>query len=300
MGERLGSDGSPTISAVVPCHNAAPYLAAAIGSILGQTCPPHEVIVVDDGSTDDSARIAASYGPPVHVIRQANQGESVARNRGIEAAVGDWIAFLDADDLWVPTKLERQIEAIRGAGQDVVCVYGDLTVFGERVAERTVVRPEYHAGPAALAAMLVDWCAHVDTVVVRGDVARACRFPEHVRLNEDVIFMVLLRSRGTFLRVPEVLAAYRRHPGQQTQEKGYGPRSHLERLRWMLAHAELFQPGDEERIRTAMVDRFRGDYERALAAGDAATVDDLAPILREMAGPMAGLFQVSSVPVARR
>lgn len=301
MAERPGgAAGSPTISVVIPCYNAAPFLAAAIDSTLGQTSPPLEVIVVDDGSTDDSARIAQEYGPPVRVIRQTNQGESAARNRGIAAARGDWVAFLDADDLWVPTKLERQIDAIRGAAPEVVCVYGDLAVFGEGVEPRSVVRQEYHAGPAPLAAMLVDWCAHIDTAVVRRDIARACPFPEDIRLNEDVIFMVLVRTLGTFLRVPGVLAIYRRHPAQQTQERAYGPRSHLERLRWMLAHADLFQPGDEERIRTALVERFRGDYERALAADDTATVSDLAPILREMAGPIDRLLPAALAAEASR
>ena len=98
-------DSGPSISVVIPCCNAAAFLRATIASILGQTQSVLEVIVVDDGSTDDSASIAESFGPPVRVIRQPNQGESAARNRGIEAAVGEWVAFLDADDLWLPTKI---------------------------------------------------------------------------------------------------------------------------------------------------------------------------------------------------
>ena len=125
------ADCGPSISVVIPCHNAAAFLRATIASILGQTEPVLEVIVVDDGSTDDSARIAELFGPPVRVVRQPNQGESAARNRGIEAAAGDWVAFLDADDLWLPTKIELQSEAIRSAPADVVCVIGDFFLFGE-------------------------------------------------------------------------------------------------------------------------------------------------------------------------
>ena len=96
---------SQSVTVIIPCYNGAAYLREAIDSALDQTHPPLEVIVIDDGSTDDSAAIAESYGPPVCVIRQENQGESVARNRGIDEAKGDWVAFLDADDLWKPTKL---------------------------------------------------------------------------------------------------------------------------------------------------------------------------------------------------
>jgi len=68
--------------------------------------------VIDDGSSDNSAEIAAAFGPPVRVLRQPNQGESVARNRGMEEARGSWIAFLDADDLWRPRKLESQLALV--------------------------------------------------------------------------------------------------------------------------------------------------------------------------------------------
>ena len=83
--------------------------------------------MIDDGSTDQSAAIAASYGPPVRVISQTNQGESIARNRGIEEARGSWIAFLDADDIWLPEKLERQITAVQPG---VACIHTNFLPFG--------------------------------------------------------------------------------------------------------------------------------------------------------------------------
>ena len=90
-----------TVSVVIPCYNAAPWLRETIESVLAQTHPVLEVIVVDDGSTDQSAEIAESFGPCVRVVRQSNQGESIARNNGIDLARGDWIAFIDADDIWL-------------------------------------------------------------------------------------------------------------------------------------------------------------------------------------------------------
>ncbi len=98
------------ISAVIPAYNSEETIARAIESVLAQTRPADEIIVVDDGSTDKSAEIVSSYADKVTLIRQENAGVSVARNRGIEAAMGEWIAFLDADDEWLPEKLKLQSE----------------------------------------------------------------------------------------------------------------------------------------------------------------------------------------------
>src|SRR4051812_12252844 len=97
-----------SISAVVPCYNGEVFLAEALESISRQSRRVDEIIVVDDGSTDRSAEVAESWGATV--IRQPNRGEGAARNRGIEAAKGDVIAWLDADDLWRP----RHIEVVAG------------------------------------------------------------------------------------------------------------------------------------------------------------------------------------------
>ena len=98
------------ISVVIPAYNAEKHLARAIDSVLSQTRPADEVIVIDDGSTDATAEVAGSYGDKVIFLQQENAGVSVARNTGIEAAAGDWIAFLDADDEWLPKKIECQSE----------------------------------------------------------------------------------------------------------------------------------------------------------------------------------------------
>ncbi|MFN8443095.1 MAG: glycosyltransferase family A protein [Caldilineaceae bacterium] len=100
----------PRISVVVPVYNGARYLGAAIESILAQGWQRLELLVVDDGSTDQSVQIAEEYSPQVQCIRQANAGPGAARNRGVEAAQGEFLAFLDADDLWPPDKLALQID----------------------------------------------------------------------------------------------------------------------------------------------------------------------------------------------
>lgn len=103
----------PTVSVIIPVYNGERFLAEAIQSVLRQTLPPGEVIVVDDGSTDGSAAIVAALPSPPTIdlilVRQPNQGAAVARNRGILLASGDLVAFLDADDLWQPEKLASQV-----------------------------------------------------------------------------------------------------------------------------------------------------------------------------------------------
>lgn len=112
-----------TVSAVIPAYNAAPFIARAIESVLAQTRPVLEVLVVDDGSRDETAVIAERFGPPVRVIRQANAGPSAARNHGARLSRGEWIALLDADDAWLPTKLERQSRYFDDAAVGAVHCY---------------------------------------------------------------------------------------------------------------------------------------------------------------------------------
>lgn len=97
------------ISVVIPAFRALGTIDQAIQSVLAQTVPPHEIIVVDDGSPDETAAHVADRYPGVRLLRQANAGCGMARNAGAAIATGDWLAFLDADDAWLPTKLERQI-----------------------------------------------------------------------------------------------------------------------------------------------------------------------------------------------
>lgn len=124
-----GSSAS-TVSVIIPTWNRAAWLTPTVQSALAQTVPPMEVIVVDDGSIDDTAEVAGRFGDRIRYLRQENAGVAAARNAGARVARGDWLGFLDCEDLWEPQKLEIQLavmEACRGAGWCVTdCTVMDL------------------------------------------------------------------------------------------------------------------------------------------------------------------------------
>lgn len=104
--------GQQVVSVVIPAYNAAGFVGRAVDSVLAQTHQAREILVINDGSTDDTPRVLEAYGDRIRVIHQRNGGLSNARNRGIREARGDYIAFLDADDRWLPEKLARQVEIL--------------------------------------------------------------------------------------------------------------------------------------------------------------------------------------------
>lgn len=116
------------VSVIVPVYNGEKYLAEAIESILSQTHRPIEVIVVDDGSADGTSGIAKEFVPEVTTVYQANKGIGSARNKGISMATGDYFSFLDADDIWIEDKLERQM-AIFDSDPEVELVFGHVRQF---------------------------------------------------------------------------------------------------------------------------------------------------------------------------
>lgn len=126
----IGLEGSYTlnvnalISVIIPNHNGARFLAEAVSSAIGQDYPEKEIIVVDDGSTDNSVERLMEFGTKIRVIETPNRGASAARNAGIFAAKGEYLAFLDSDDLWVENKLSLQFERMQKSGLDLVYCHG--------------------------------------------------------------------------------------------------------------------------------------------------------------------------------
>jgi glycosyltransferase involved in cell wall biosynthesis len=129
-----------TISCVVPVFNGERYLAEALDSVLRQSRPPDEIVIVDDGSTDGSAEVVRRYGDRVRYVRQTNRGAAAARNRGVELSRGQFLAFIDQDDLWQPQKLELQLASFAAdPGLDICVSHVELLWDPARAEERAAL-----------------------------------------------------------------------------------------------------------------------------------------------------------------
>lgn len=118
----------PSVSVIIPIYNSGRYLAEAIDSVLTQRHSPVEILVVDDGSSDHGPAIASGYGPPVKLIPMAHRGHPAARNAGVAASAGEFLGFLDADDLWTDKKLSLQLDAF-ATNPALEAVFGHMQNF---------------------------------------------------------------------------------------------------------------------------------------------------------------------------
>src|SRR5262245_6150649 len=120
------------ISVIIPCHNAGRWIADTLRSVAAQTYPAHEVIVIDDASTDNSIAEVGRSGVPVTLLHVVARNAAAARNAGIEAASGDWIALLDADDVWYPNHLARAVELLSNSDDvALMCNHDWIGLDGE-------------------------------------------------------------------------------------------------------------------------------------------------------------------------
>jgi len=203
-----------SISVVIPTYNYGRYLREAIDSVLAQTYAPLEVIVVDDGSTDDTPEVLASYGDRIHAIRQQNGGVGSARNAGVAAARGEYIAFLDSDDIWLPEKLAKEI-ALFESDPELGLVHCGIERFDQ-------------SGPLSVSLSGMEgWIApdllrlDSEVIVAAGSTPMLPRrvieeiggFDTRLPPSEDWDFCYRVCSRYRVGFVPEVLVRYREHGG---------------------------------------------------------------------------------------
>jgi glycosyltransferase involved in cell wall biosynthesis len=200
------------ISVVIPAWNAAGTIEETLHSVLGQTAPPAEVIVVDDGSTDGTEKLPILGRHPIRLIRQANQGAAAALNTGIGAASGDLIAFLDADDIWTADKLAVQTAALTAA-PDLAGVFGHVEAFACPSAS-----PEDRARWDLAAGSGPGWLA--GAVLMRRHRLAGERFDPRLRTGYFIDLLDRLRLAGHEFSMLDTLVMYRRiHAGSLTQRK---------------------------------------------------------------------------------
>ena len=204
-----------TVSVIIPTYNHARYIAQSIASALQQTHAPLEIIVVDDGSTDDTPAVLAAYSDPVRVFRQQNAGVAAARNFGVSKARGEYVAFLDSDDLWHPEKLQRQLERFQ-ADPELGLVHCGMETFDDatgRVVEVNVDGAEGWVAKEMLGFRKIVVFAGSSILIPRRVFDEVGGFDVRLPPSEDwdLCYRIASRYRVGFARGAYV--RYRQHPG---------------------------------------------------------------------------------------
>ncbi len=212
--------GNPLVSVVCPAYNCAQFIAPALESVFAQTFHPIEVIVVDDGSTDSTPELIKSYRE-VCYLRQVNSGPSAARNSGIRAARGEYVAFLDLDDLWIPEKLSNQVAALESC-PEAGLAFSDMSLFSNGGSEELTMFQKYrltaeYFGHERLIDRAVAKLVTMNFIPTSSVVARktaltqAGGFDEQFRKSEDWDLWLRMALRYPIIYSPELLTLKRVH-----------------------------------------------------------------------------------------
>ena len=211
---------SPRITVLMPVYNGARYLAAAVESILEQSCRDFELLVLDDGSTDGSGALAAAYGDRrIRVLRhESNRGLIVTRNQGLREARGEYVAFLDSDDIALPSRLETQLRFLEN-NPAYVMVGGRIMLIDEQ-GRYTGRFARFDASPESIPSVLLfDNCFAHSAVMVRSAVLAEERYRPEFPCAEDYDLFARLALRGKSRIIPEVLTLYREHGGGMSKKR---------------------------------------------------------------------------------
>jgi len=220
---RVDVAAGPLVSVVIPMYQAGAWIEETLTTVSAQTYKNIETVVVDDGSTDRGADVVAEYAAsgstPVRLVRTVNRGVSVARNTGVLASCGEYVALLDADDLWHPSKLEYQVAQLEESGSPM-CTCG-YKFFDDRTKRRIgVVRVD--DGSAALRGWLAlegNGLALSSTALIRRQVLNELlQFDSLFSISADLDFALRVGKTGHIDALPEVLVRYRVHPGQMHRQ----------------------------------------------------------------------------------
>jgi len=198
------------VSVIIPVYNGAATIGRALDSVFDQTFTDYEVVVVNDGSTDDTAAVLAGYGDRIHVVTQANRGLPAARNAAVAASRGELLALIDHDDQWLPQKLALAAAAML-SDPGAVLLYSDMIVVNEAGEEirRSQIRPDTAHAPTMDEMLARIWPITPSTVVMRRDAFdRAGGFCEQLISAEDIHFWLLVREQGHFIYLPDRLVRF--------------------------------------------------------------------------------------------
>lgn len=244
------------VSVIIPCYNAAHWVSEAVDSCLRQTYAPIEIIVVDDGSTDNSIDVLRGYGDRIHLVQRTNAGGSQARNHGFALSQGKFIQFLDADDYILPIKIACQIAFLQETGADVV--YGDWRHEYCNEGSTCGLGPVNIPGTQedVLAALLGGWwTANLTLLFRRAVVEQTGGWDESLAAGQDRDFFQSVALTGADIRYqPGCHSIYRRY--------GAVTVSTSNRLRWLENHQRILEKAE---ARLLQMNKMTAIYRQALA-----------------------------------
>ena len=208
------------VSVVIATYEAGRYLGSAVKSVLAQTRPVYEIHVVDDGSTDNTQQVMSQFAgePRVHFHRQTNRGQAHAKNVGIRASSGDFIAFLDADDLWTPDKIAVQLPRFDTDPQ-VGVIYTDFAYIDEQGALLETPKRDYYSGWISGRLLVDNFVNGMSSIVRRECFESEGLFDESLSMGIDYDLWLRLSARYQFLFIDRITYLYRKWPGQMSRRR---------------------------------------------------------------------------------
>lgn len=225
----MSDKSGPLVSVIIPCYNNADMLPSAVNSVLAQDYANIEVIVIDDGSTDESINVLKQFGDKITLIQQENQGPAAARNKGLQAASGKYIAFNDSDDLWLPGKLTAQVNYLQHHPDFALCYCGWMEWNGE-TSLVSVTTNLVDAAPSISSKypenegwiyldLLKESVIHTITAVLRREVVDEIgMFNTEYRIGEDHDFWLRISQKYRIAKLSQVYALYRNNPKSITKK----------------------------------------------------------------------------------
>ncbi len=201
---------TPRVSIIIPVYNGAATIDRALASVFAQSFTDYEIVICDDGSTDDTSSVLARYGGKVRVVRQANRGLPAARNAAVAASRGELLALIDHDDEWLPNKLDVAVAAM-SADPEAALLYSDMIVVNEAGEEfrRSQIGPDTAHAPTMDEMLARIWPITPSTVVMRRDAFdRAGGFCVELISAEDIHFWLLMREQGHFIFITDRLVRF--------------------------------------------------------------------------------------------
>ena len=265
----------PRVSVIIPTYNCGPYLAEAIDSALAQDYGDTQIVVADDGSTDETSDVLAKYDGKITTVQLNHAGAAAARNRAIEHATGSLLATLDADDIWLPGKIARQVAVMAEHPDAAVCHTG-AEMFGTETGDGPMVHDVRKRIQGDCFDALFDRNGIItSTAMIRRSAIPACGFHDDLRIAQDYAWFLMILFGREAVYLPDVYLHYRRRPGQNTGDGSKRAQVYagIGRLRTLDMYADRMSADQLERRRASAIDElgtctysryWNGDYKTAM------------------------------------